>query len=189
LGFTVTNLGVVRRLGTNLTTMSHDAVSSGQRLCGHHLGGSYGPVNQRISHQTGNRPSLTSQCYHLWDARLAGFGLMAETSGTKTVLVRYRADGGDTQGAPSRPGQGRLAVQLRDRRLQPCAPAQPARDGRMMPGLCPKRSLRPECRVQTAPSGAKHPHSASRAVNHPLNPAAIQQPVRSDLVSYLYRNY
>jgi integrase len=39
--------------------------------------------------------------YHVWDTKLAGFGLRIEKSGTKTFIVRYRADGGG-RSAPRR---------------------------------------------------------------------------------------
>ena len=35
-----------------------------------------------------------SERFHVWDTKLAGFGLRVETTGTKTFVIRYRADGG-----------------------------------------------------------------------------------------------
>lgn len=42
-----------------------------------------------------------SQRYDLWDNKLSGFGLRIEASGTKTFIVRYRANGGGRK-APRR---------------------------------------------------------------------------------------
>src|SRR5829696_1246251 len=39
--------------------------------------------------------------FHVWDSELSGFGLRIEASGTKTFIVRYRAEGGG-RNAPRR---------------------------------------------------------------------------------------
>lgn len=41
-----------------------------------------------------DRAIAKDERYHLWDVTLSGFGLRVETSGRKTFILRYRANGG-----------------------------------------------------------------------------------------------
>ncbi len=48
----------------------------------------------KLSKRTIDTAEPRAARYELWDADLSGFGLRVETSGRKTFIVRYRADGG-----------------------------------------------------------------------------------------------
>ncbi|MGZ8309466.1 MAG: integrase arm-type DNA-binding domain-containing protein [Rhodoplanes sp.] len=53
------------------------------------------PITKRVVDSS----QPTDRRYYVWDSDLAGFGLRVETSGAKTFIVRYRADGGGRSAA------------------------------------------------------------------------------------------
>lgn len=55
----------------------------------------------RLTKRVVDAAEPTDQRHIVWDSELNGFGLRVETSGSKTFVVRYRADGGG-RGAPQR---------------------------------------------------------------------------------------
>lgn len=63
--------------------------------------------------------------YYIWDSDLAGFGLRVETSGTKSFIIRYRAEGG-----------GRAAAQrfVTVGRYGPLTPEQARRQAKVILG-------------------------------------------------------
>jgi hypothetical protein len=63
--------------------------------------------------------------YYVWDSALSGFGIRIETSGAKTFIVRYRAEGG-----------GRSAAQrfVTVRRYGTLAPEQARKQAKTIPG-------------------------------------------------------
>lgn len=48
----------------------------------------------RLTKRIVDAASRTDKRYVVWDSELSGFGLRVETSGSKTFVVRYRAEGG-----------------------------------------------------------------------------------------------
>ena len=60
-----------------------------------YVGSKFMGKKRRASDQTGCRcRDAGTARFDMWDTNLAGFGLRVETTGTKTFIVRYRADGG-----------------------------------------------------------------------------------------------
>lgn len=47
-----------------------------------------------LTNRVCNTAEKQSKRYHIWDSELAGFGLRVETSGTRTFIAKYRANGG-----------------------------------------------------------------------------------------------
>jgi integrase len=57
-----------------------------------------------------NAAEKRSKRYHIWDSELVGFGLRIEATGTKTFIVKYRANGGGRQAEQKIVTIGRLGT-------------------------------------------------------------------------------
>ena len=58
--------------------------------------------NLRLTKTVVDSAQASGKRYMLWDSELAGFAVRIEASGTKSFVIRYRAEGGGRT-APSKP--------------------------------------------------------------------------------------
>ena len=88
----------------------------------------------KLTKRTVDAAAPRAERYELWDGELSGFGLRVETSGVKTFLVRYRADGGGRKASRKRLVIGRHGVLTPE---QARAPQRRAAQGRQQSEQCP----------------------------------------------------